>query len=397
MKKILILFFTLFAGTFYALADNTLSVSSALIAQGKSGSFNIELTNTDVFLAYQMDLTLPTGITYESATLGDRYSNHGLGEATHGQTTTFTLNSSTNADITGNNGALLTITVAAAEGLEVGSKLTATISNIELIQKDGESGRIQVHPDPIDFEIEITDRIVLDENSTIPLSVQNGVNVLVKRSLKKDVWNTIVLPFTMTKDKAQTAFGTDVELADFDSYEIDYGEDEENVTPLGIVINFKKYNLAAKTPMTGGRPFLIKVSKEIESFTVDDVNIVNSVSETVKTDKNYSLNGKFTGSFVATNIPEDGLFISDNKFWYSTGKTKVKGFRCWFMLGAVLNKATSFSSRIRLNVNDNQVDGITEAQANKKTDSRYFDLQGQQVSHPRKGIYITDGKKMYVK
>ena len=47
-----------------------------------------------------------------------------------------------------------------------------------------------------------------------------------------------------------------------------------------------------------------------------------------------------TGTLVKTTIPADGLFLSDNKFYYSAGKTNIKAFRCWFELDAVLDKST---------------------------------------------------------
>ena len=62
--------------------------------------------------------------------------------------------------------------------------------------------------------------------------------------------------------------------------------------------------------------------------------------------------GTFTSTFVKTTIPEDGLFISDNKFWYSAGKSTAKAFRCWFELGAVLDKETNFEARVIFKFDD---------------------------------------------
>ena len=40
----------------------------------------------------------------------------------------------------------------------------------------------------------------------------------------------------LTKANAAAVFGSDVQFAKFDGFEVDYGDDEENVIPLGITI-----------------------------------------------------------------------------------------------------------------------------------------------------------------
>ena len=409
MKKKILMLLTLFAGVVSATADNTVSVSSALIPQGKTGSFNIELTNSDTFVAFQMALTLPEGITFESATKGNRYEeSHSMGVSQNGQTVTFTLNSGTNEAIRGNSGALITVSVSADAAIEAGTKLTATLGGMEFARKD----ETFIRPEAFDFDIEITDRVVLDENSTVAPTAQSGVNVLVKRTIKAGQWSTIVLPFALNKAKAEAAFGSDVQLAEFTGFEVDYGDDEENVTPLGIVINLANYTMNSKKGMTAGKPFLIKVSEDIESFTADGVIINNAVNDISKSDE-FDTPGKLTGTFVKTTIPEDGLFISNNRFWYSTGKTTVKAFRCWFELGAVLDKETNFESRITMRFIDDggKTTGIgdnkRETINNKREtidNERCYDLQGRKIVNGKyvnrksaKGMYIKDGRKVIIK
>ena len=393
MIKTILLLLTLFSGVLCASAENTVSVSTALIPQGKTGSFNIELTNTDTFVAFQMAITLPEGITFESATKGNRYEeSHSLGVSQSGQTVTLTINSGTNEAIRGNSGALVTISVSADADIEVGTKLTATLANMEFARKD----ETFIRPDAFDFDIEITDRVILDENSTVAPAPQEGVDVLVRRTIKAGQWSTIVLPFTLTSAKAKAAFGNDVELAEFNGFETDYGDDEENMTPLGIVINLKSYTIP-RAGWAGGKPLLIRVSQDIESFTADNVKIVSTVSDAVKEDELNGLSGSLTGSFVKTTIPEDGLFISDEKFWYSTGKTTVKAFRCWFELDAVLDKETEFASRITLNFMGGETTGVECVATKSQQTGTTYDLQGRIVEKAVKGLYIKDGKKAIIK
>ncbi len=253
------------------------------------------------------------------------------------------------------------------------------------------------------FNVKIVDRISFDETAEELPSFTAGTkaNVSMTRTIKANQWSTIVLPFTLTKAKAEAAFGSDVQLAEFSGFTVDYGEDEENVTPLNIVVNFSTYTMTTKKSMTGGKPFLIKTSSEITSFEADDVTMAGSVTDVQKTDE-YDTAGKFTGSFVKTKVPADGLFISDNKFWYSTGATNIKAFRGWFELGAVLDKETDFGAKVFFSIDDEptSVDGVSVVPTRR---GDIYSIEGQYVGRDipterlKKGIYIVNGKKVVVK
>lgn len=148
----------------------------------------------------------------------------------------------------------------------------------------------------------------------------------------------------------------------------------------------------------GGDPYLIKTSKDITSFEADDVTLCRDLTEVTVSDE-HDTPGKLKGTFVKSVIPEDGLFISEDKFWYSTGKTNVKAFRCWFELGAVLDKETDFSSRIYFNLYD-ELTGIDNIKYGLwSMDNAIYDLQGRKNTNEklRKGIYIKRGKKVIIK
>ena len=394
MRRINLFFMLLLTSAFTALADNTLSVSNALVPQGRTGSFNINLSNTDTFLAYQMNLTLPDGITFVSAAKGNRYADdHSLGVATHGQTTTLTILSSTNQAITGNEGALLTITVEADAGIAAGTKLAAVLSNIELVQKVSETGRLQVHPDDVGFDIEVTDKVVLDENSpTVPIATDEAVNLLVRRTIKADEWSTLCLPFEMDGQQTVDAFGSDVQLAEFDSYEVN---DDGTITVCFI----------DSDPAEGiyaNWPYIIKTSQNVSEFEVTAV--VESDEESAVAEyetgkgKNKKLMGTFTGTLHAGSvIPENNLFLNSNKFYYSTGKTKCKAFRAYFWFFDLLPDMESASSRISMFVDE---DATTRIELNKRQASgkeTVFDLQGRRVENAmQKGVYIKGKKKIIV-
>ena len=303
--------------------------------------------------------------------------------------------------ISGTSGTLLTLQLSADNSVETGSVQVVQVTKCTFQQReDGVVTDINI-PD-FSFNVIIGEaddgRIHFDETSASLPAYTAGEkgDVTMKRSIRAGQWSTIVLPFMLTKAKAEAAFGSDVQLAEFSGFEVDYGDDEENVTPLGITINFTNYAMSARKGMTGGKPFLIKTSQDIESFEADDVTLVGDITDVEKSDE-YETPGKFTGSFVKTKVPADGLFISDNKFWYSVGKTNIKAFRCWFELGAVLGSETDFGARVFLNVIDEEVTGIgkspkTYAPTEPEQTEKYYDLQGRRIAKPSKGLYIRKGR-----
>ena len=157
--------------------------------------------------------------------------------------------------------------------------------------------------------------------------------------------------------------------------------------------------MTSKKGMTGGKPFLIKTGKDIDSFEADDVTLFDAVTDVAKAD-DYDTPGKLTGTLVKTTIPTDGLFLNGNQFWYSTGKSTAKAFRCWFELGAVLDKETDFSSRIFLHFDDSETTGISLIPSpSLRGEGSMYTLDGRQIQRStlRKGVYVRNGKKMIVK
>ena len=99
---------------------------------------------------------------------------------------------------------------------------------------------------------------------------------------------------------------------------------------------------------------------------------------------------------MKTKIPADGLFLSNNQFWYSTGATNVKAFRCWFEFEAVLDKETDFGARIFLDFNNGESTGVKNIYSPTGS-GKYYNLRGQEVKSPAKSIYVKDGKKVIIK
>ena len=405
MKKTFLMLLTVLAGIISAHADNGVTVGAVAIPQGGSGTIDIELNNDDYeFTAFTFKLTLPEGLSFVLNNSGkptfektDRFDeSHTVSSAVSGQVGSFGCLSGEKAAIKGTSGTLLRIYVQADAGLAIGTELDATLSELTF----STTSVTEVPFSDVNIDVTIAEnRIVFDETSSfLPVyTAGEKGNVRMKRTIHADEWSTIVLPFTLTKANAEAAFGADVQLAEFSGFEVDYGDDDENVTPLGITMNFTPYTMSARKSLTGGKPFLIRTKSAVTQFEADDVTLVDAVTDVEKPDE-YGTSGKMTGTFVKSVIPEDGLFLSGNEFWYSTGATNVKAFRAWFELSAVLDKDTNFGAKIRFSI-ENESTAIKDVKMKNTQQKGWYSLDGRKlVGKPtEKGTYINNGKKVVIK
>jgi len=102
----------------------------------------------------------------------------------------------------------------------------------------------------------------------------------------------------------------------------------------------------------------------------------------------------FVGTYVAdTTVPENDLFISNNKFYYSAGATNMKAFRAYFEFDDVLTALDEAGARIMMF--DGDATGISEMKRLRNGENEiFYDLQGRKVVNPGKGLYINNGRKV---
>ena len=405
MKKKIFLMITLLVGIVSAQATNDVVVGDVTIPQGGSGVVNIELNNNDdEFTAYQFRLILPEGLNFvadkkgnPSFVAGDRYDDHSISSSTLG---VFSCISTTLAPISGTSGSLLSVDVTASADVAVGTKLNVTLGEIECTTS-GTSPKAVKFED-VTFTVTIGDpadtHVVLDETSTTaPVASGGAVDIMVKRTIKANEWSTLVLPFNMTEAQVKEALGSDVQLAEFEDYEAEYDADD-NVT--GLTVNFVATDLSEG--FYGNYPYLVKTSKDITEFLVTatiDPDEEGAVAEydNGKTGKNRKVLGSLVGTYHAGDaVPADGLFLSGNKFWYSTGATRIKAFRAYFMLNEVLSSVEA-EAKVRFIIDEGvtAIEGITP----DMEDGVWYTLDGRQLNGKptEKGVYIVDGKKVLIK
>ena len=397
MKQKLLLLIAFLCSAHVASADE-LIVENVTIPKGGQGTIviNYHFDVPELYSGWQFSLNLSSEVLTVKNNKGTSLFTAGT---CHDESYTITSSYSEGVDnyvalslesspITGNDDMLLSIPVVANGEYEVGTVFNASLTGVQFGNKDG------IHTsffDDVLFTITIGEqedvRVVLDELSTTVPENASGVDVKVKRTINAGSWSTICLPFAMTEAQCKAAFGDDVELADFSAWS---SEEDGDGNIVSLEINFTDV-----TEIEANHPYIIKVSENISEFNADGVDIVVEEEPTVQVGKKKAERGYFIGTYTTnTDVPEDDLFLSGNKFWYSTGATQMKAFRGYFELADVLSDPEEAEARIVISIDDDPT-GIVSVSSRTKHDNVYYDLSGRHVEKPRKGFYIVNGKKIF--
>jgi hypothetical protein len=357
---------------------------------------NFQFDAADTYTGYSFNLQLPEELEFVMAEGTDVACTMGsCHDASHSVTANLSEGlvkvaglSLSSKPLKGTSGVLLTFTIKPKAAVTVGQKFTGTIKDILLVPVEGAKQNLAESNFTVTIGEDAELRTILDETSTTAPAAATGVDVRVKRTLTANQWNTICLPFAMSEAQCKAAFGDDVELADFTSWS---SEEDGEGDIVAINVGF--------TPVTAieaNHPYIIKVSSAITSFTADAVNIDPEEEPSVQVGKKKAEKGFLTGTYVANfTVPEDNLFLSGGKFWYSKGLTKMKAFRAYFEFADVLASVEGSSAPVFISF-DGGTTGINNV---KQTvgDNKYYNLSGQQVENPGKGLYIQNGKKVIIK
>ena len=137
-KRLLFVAFLLLAICNKIVADDQLTVSNVSMYPGDSKEVSIELTNAESYVGFQFDLYLPNGITIESYSRSSRIPDGTtleMAQQTDGGYRFIAAGLGGNA-ITGNEGAVMTITLKSADAIAL-NDYTAYLRNVMVSKADG--------------------------------------------------------------------------------------------------------------------------------------------------------------------------------------------------------------------------------------------------------------------
>lgn len=217
------------------------------------------------------------------------------------------------------------------------------------------------------------------------LTVCNNVFVELTRSFVANTWNTVCLPFVPTAEQATALFGNGYKLAEFTG------------------VSESTMEFTTTNTFAAGVPYLVKptASKAVTSPTVfDNVNITATTASSVEqTDggDTYKFAGTFAPKTFAGNECATSRFVAaGNKLNTPTDGSTMKALRAYFTVPASTNNARNFTID---GFEDEVITSISEEQIVKgeTSSSVIYNLAGQRVAQPTKGLYIVNGKKVLVK
>lgn len=369
MKKILCVFVALFGWVSHTMGADGISAVDVTIPKGGSAVLEVQLVSeVKKYGGFQFDLRLPEGLSATKVEKAERLTainDFTLGiSLTDAEKNIYTVlgYNIDRVEIAGTSGAVAYITLQADGGVASGAVLEAIIESVVLGTIEAEN--IDAANSSVFITIDER-RILFDETSTSYPAAETGVDVLVKRTIHANEWSTICLPFAMTRVQMETAFGEDVLLKDFTSYDVEY-DASDNVTSLTV-------NFSDASAIEANHPYIIKVSSEVKTFKVDGVDIVPDEAnakveyDNGKQGKQRMVWGSFYGTLKAGTVLEDDcLFLNGNDLHYSDGSTVIKGFRGYIYLVDILTDKSGIVHISTVLSGDANVDGkvnITDAVA----------------------------------
>lgn len=416
MKKFLLFVIALLSIESVAYGDNENDLSIAPVALSKSKSalmVNIVSGLKYSVLGVKFTIELPEGVEFVKNGEDPSY----IMGSTFSGTTSFNFSSDRkltagimqSQGILGSKGLVFAFQIQPQEGYSFASPdLKGDLSDMQITVLDDptndSSPTTLIKPTAKKFDITVTDcDVVLDENSPFDLEESNGeVDILVKRSLTGGHWSTICLPFDLEWSDFKTIFGENTVLAEFSDYK---SEDEYET----MSINFNSIKTDGTDNdnpcFSSNWPYLIKPSNDVTNFEVKaEVSPDDVLAEydNGKKGKQRVVFGSFIGSYTADLvIPENDLFISNNKFYYSIGTTRMKAFRGYFEFKDKLKTpalSRAFVDGKAIEGFDDSTTGISNRYITQS--GKVYSLTGRFVGEKAnmkslpKGVYVVDGVKV---
>ncbi|MDY3898586.1 MAG: hypothetical protein SOZ29_10995 [Prevotella sp.] len=262
--------------------------------------------------------------------------------------------------------------------------------------------------------VQIVDYILLDEENeamTVTLCEYNAktnnaktynaknCNIKMRRALKKDDWNTICLPYSLTSDEISSLFGSGTKVETFS--DLEYNSETNSYT----------MKFSAATEITAGTPYLIKPSKDVSDniYEIKDRTITCTSETYVPTGTSQTANnttltmqGEYNKRMITpfdVTESENIYVINGDKIYHVNTDVEMKGFHCYFVAkesttGPSVGGSDAFSNAKVIHSDGTSTDlRLIDAEATGDTDAVY-DLLGRKRDAQTKGLVIKNGIKV---
>ena len=225
-----------------------------------------------------------------------------------------------------------------------------------------------------DFHLYKGTVLFIDENQNYDYTQEGTFNVILKRTIKENACNTILLPFSISQEEVENMFGEGSKVYEMDGVSGD-GNNQS--------ISFK---LADGIP--ANRPCLLKAVNGGTEWNFLD-RTVEAAEEATTT---LTVEGaEMTGSYEELQVPLDSYVISANKFYVVNNEVTMKPTR------AYMNVENADGTKSFNIIFSDGTTSVTELENGKvQISTGIYDLTGRRVEKPTGGLYIVNGKKVLI-
>ncbi|MBR5063015.1 MAG: tyrosine-protein phosphatase [Prevotella sp.] len=220
---------------------------------------------------------------------------------------------------------------------------------------------------------EYAKKMTISEDDIEALTPCDCAHVTLQRTLVGGQWNGFSLPFTLTATQIATSPLKGAVVKQFAS------ADDHVIT------------LSNATRMVAGEPYFVKPENTIENPVFTGVTVTNP-TEAVKGDGDYRMAAHLYNTSLATDGSVAYISTTDGSIKKLTSG-EMMGLNAYFLI------PTGDDAK-DLVVKFEETDGIItidNGQKTKDNDSAVFNLAGQRLQQPRRGVNIMNGKKIIMK
>ena len=226
------------------------------------------------------------------------------------------------------------------------------------------------------------------------------VNLKNRKLYKDGYWNTLTLPFSLSAEKLATTCLAGADIREFKSASWDGDK---------LTINFSESNLGE---IVAGVPYIIRwgtpetaTGEVIENPSFTNVKVEDISQGDLNDEENYcetESNGlRFEAQLAPVQLTSGSnalVFGNENKLYKPNKDVYVYATRAYFSHTFDIASAREFV--LDFGDGDQQttyIDGITVDGNRGSGVEGIFNLSGQRLSAPQKGINIVNGKKVVIK
>jgi hypothetical protein len=192
----------------------------------------------------------------------------------------------------------------------------------------------------------------------------------------KTGYNAVALPIELTEAEATELFGEGFEVLTYSTSDVD-----------GDVLHAYFRQPTSRSGLLAGSPYIIKATKDAEPTRYRG----KAVSKGAWNEADGTV--AFTGTFVPKYVEKGEFFLTEDNFVTVSAKAReaevIPAYTAYLKVGDAAVTSVDWA--------ENVASGVTMISAEDITDAdQLYSLQGFRVKNPTRGIYILNGKKVFV-